>query len=179
MPPPPWAEIRHDCKDQKLKRGKDEKVDDRNNWNLSEKQQFETCCCSFQSVKKGNEPNEYENFAETDDEEDSPKSLKKKVERQDDDEYVDRDETTADEESIMSGSDDISSEPPTRDDDEEFVHMWVVIRKGPRDIKSTLCIDACTGNIFETRNCPFLKVEAIANHKQFWINVQGSEKKAR
>ncbi len=173
MPPPPWAEIMHNCNIQKLKGRKDEKTDD-SNLDLSEKQQFETCY-SFQNVQKGNEPNEYENF-ETDDEEEpavySPKSLKK-IERQDE-EYVDRDETV-DEESITSDSDDVSS--PIKDD--EFLHMWVVIRKGRRDIRSTLCVDACTGRIFEPRNCPYLKVEAIVNHKQFWVNMQDPEKNAR
>ncbi len=165
--------IVHSHNYQTLKKKKEKKVDNNLDHFFSEKQQSEMGCM-FQNLKKKDhkEPNKYVTYETNDDENEPigyyyPQSLKKSGERQDM-EYFRGDETDDDEEeSIVDEAVD------------EYIHMWVVIREGHRDVKSTLCVDACTGRVFEARKCPFLKVEAIINHMQFWINMLDPEKKAR
>ncbi len=160
MPSPLTEIMGDDCNNQTtLKRRKD-----------TETQQLKMC---YQTVKRDELTEQHVNSYETDNEEPVvyyPKSLKKT----EDEEYVDSDMTDdEDDHSIISNSDDDVS----RTQNDEYLHMWIVVREGRRDIRSTLCIDACTGCIFEARNFPYLKVEAIINHKQFWVNMQDSKKR--
>ncbi len=135
----------------------------------TETQQLSTC---YQSVDRDELTKRDVGYHKTSDEEPViyySKSLKKT----EDMEYLDGDMTDdEDDQSIISNSD----EDVSRAQNDEHTHMWVVVREGRRDIRSTLCIDACTGCIYEARNFPYLKVEAIINHKQFWVNMQDSKK---
>ncbi len=51
------------------------------------------------------------------------------------------------------------------------IHCWVMIRKGERQISETFFVEPTTGRRYEIDDSPYQKVEAVFNHKNFWINL--------
>jgi hypothetical protein len=54
---------------------------------------------------------------------------------------------------------------------ESRLHCWVLLQKGNREIQETFFIEPTTGRKFNIQNAPYYTVEAIFNHKNFWINL--------
>lgn len=56
------------------------------------------------------------------------------------------------------------------------MHSWVLVRAGRRDIKEHIFIEASTGRIYNTINSPYLAIESIWNHNNYWVNLQFEKK---
>lgn len=56
---------------------------------------------------------------------------------------------------------------------ERRIHCWVMIRKCARleGEKDEVFIEPSTGRIYNTKNCPYEKVDALFNHVNFYINL--------
>ncbi len=51
------------------------------------------------------------------------------------------------------------------------LHCWVLMQKGNREIQETFFIEPTTGRKYTLDDAPYFSVEAIFNHKNFWINL--------
>ena len=53
------------------------------------------------------------------------------------------------------------------------IHCWVLLKKGgKRGLQQDLFIEPSTGRIYDTKSSPYLLVDAIFNHTNFWIHMQ-------
>ena len=52
------------------------------------------------------------------------------------------------------------------------LHCWVLIKKGKRNVDSNLFIEPSTGRVYPIEHNPYLSLDFIYNHKNFWINLQ-------
>ncbi len=52
------------------------------------------------------------------------------------------------------------------------VHAWVFIRAGKRDTNDHVFIEASTGRTFQLANSPYLGIESIWNHRNYYVNMQ-------
>ncbi|OQV20860.1 Dynein regulatory complex subunit 7 [Hypsibius exemplaris] len=55
------------------------------------------------------------------------------------------------------------------------VHAWIVVLPGKRDVTEPFFIDPFTGQAFATNHDEFLGIEAIWNHRQYYVNMQQTE----
>jgi hypothetical protein len=53
---------------------------------------------------------------------------------------------------------------------ERRVHAWVLVCAGRRDVRETMFIESSTGRVYTARSCPFIAVEFVWNHLNFFIN---------
>lgn len=53
------------------------------------------------------------------------------------------------------------------------VHAWVLVREGRREVTSHMFVEASTGVSYSvTSGAPYLSVESVFNHKNYWVNMQ-------
>ncbi|GCB78189.1 hypothetical protein scyTo_0017713 [Scyliorhinus torazame] len=53
-----------------------------------------------------------------------------------------------------------------------WVHCWVLVLAGKREVPENFFIDPFTGNSYRTTNEKFLGIESIWNHRNYWVNMQ-------
>ena len=51
------------------------------------------------------------------------------------------------------------------------LHAWVLIQKGDREMSESIFIEPTTGRKYALDNSPYHSIQAIFNHKNFWINL--------
>ena len=51
------------------------------------------------------------------------------------------------------------------------LHAWVMIQKGDREMSETIFIEPTTGRNYKLDNSPYHSIQAIFNHRNFWINL--------
>jgi hypothetical protein len=56
------------------------------------------------------------------------------------------------------------------------IHCWVLLKKGKRGVTQDKFIEPSTGKIYDTKNSPYLLVDAIFNHTNFFIHMQPKHK---
>ncbi len=59
---------------------------------------------------------------------------------------------------------------------EKRCHAWILIRPGRRDIKETLFVEPTTGRVYNMSNNPYLGIEAMWNHANYWINLDETKR---
>lgn len=52
------------------------------------------------------------------------------------------------------------------------VHAWVLVRAGKRDVAEHFFIEASTGRTYSLRDAPYLGIECVWNHENYWVNMQ-------
>ena len=57
-------------------------------------------------------------------------------------------------------------------------HAWILVCAGHRDIKESVFLEPTTGRIFSLTNSPYLGVESVWNHNNYWVNLQLDKKVA-
>lgn len=57
-------------------------------------------------------------------------------------------------------------------------HCWILICAGHRDIKESIFLEPTTGRVFSINNSPYLGIEAVWNHHNYWVNLQFEKKVA-
>jgi hypothetical protein len=63
-------------------------------------------------------------------------------------------------------------EEKSKNGKERRVHAWVLVRAGKREIKEHIFIEPSTGRVYTVKNSPYLAIEALWNHNNFWINTK-------
>jgi hypothetical protein len=56
------------------------------------------------------------------------------------------------------------------------LHCWVLIKEGERGLTESFFVEPTTGRSYTFKDCPYQKIEAIFNHKNFWINLNPEQK---
>ena len=56
--------------------------------------------------------------------------------------------------------------------DGQRVHAWVLVRAGPRGVDEHLFIEPSTGTVYPIADAPYQAIEAVWNHKNYWVNMQ-------
>lgn len=51
------------------------------------------------------------------------------------------------------------------------IHAWVLILRPDREMNENLFIEPTTGRTYQLDNSPYYNIEAIFNHKNFYINL--------
>lgn len=61
---------------------------------------------------------------------------------------------------------------------EEFkrVHAWVLIRAGRRGMTENLFVEPTTGRAYPITGSPYLGIESLWNHLNYWVNLQPEKK---
>jgi hypothetical protein len=57
------------------------------------------------------------------------------------------------------------------------MHSWVLVRSGKRDVKEHVFIEPTTGRIYPINSCPYLALESVWNHVNFWVNTAQFDEK--
>lgn len=57
-------------------------------------------------------------------------------------------------------------------------HCWVYIAKGKRELSESFFVEPSTGRKYTVENAPYHSIEAIFNHKNYWINMDPSKELA-
>ncbi|CAG9466922.1 unnamed protein product [Pedinophyceae sp. YPF-701] len=52
------------------------------------------------------------------------------------------------------------------------VHAWVLVLPGSRDVTTPLYVEPSTGEMYPLRRAPYTGVEAVFNHRNFWVCMQ-------
>ncbi|OQR93206.1 hypothetical protein THRCLA_22330 [Thraustotheca clavata] len=52
------------------------------------------------------------------------------------------------------------------------VHAWVLVRAGRREIIDHVFIEPSTGRLYPVGESPYLKIESIWNHQNYYVNMQ-------
>ena len=52
------------------------------------------------------------------------------------------------------------------------IHCWVLVRAGKREMTEDVFVEACTGKVMPTNASPYLGIEAVFNHKNYWVDMQ-------
>ncbi|ETV99093.1 hypothetical protein, variant [Aphanomyces invadans] len=67
------------------------------------------------------------------------------------------------------------------DDEDELngkrVHAWVLVRAGRRDVTEHVYLEPSTGRKYSVRESPYVRIEAVWNHQNYWVNMQVSRGK--
>lgn len=58
------------------------------------------------------------------------------------------------------------------------VHAWVYVNAGSREMKESLFIEPTTGRAYSMAVSPYMGVESVWNHHNFWVNLQVDKKVA-
>ncbi|KAF1430152.1 Dynein regulatory complex subunit 7, partial [Spheniscus mendiculus] len=53
-----------------------------------------------------------------------------------------------------------------------WVHAWVLVLSGKREVPETFFINPFTGNSHSTMDEHFLGIESVWNHRNYWVNMQ-------
>ncbi|KAL4623510.1 dynein regulatory complex subunit 7 [Arapaima gigas] len=53
-----------------------------------------------------------------------------------------------------------------------WVHSWVLVLSGSREVPDNFFIDPLTGKSFPTTDVSFVGVESVWNHRNYWVNMQ-------
>jgi len=73
----------------------------------------------------------------------------------------------------------IDDDEPDYEKDDEFgrnrKHCWVYIAKGKRELSESFFIEPSTGRKYTVEDAPYFTIEAIFNHKNYWINMDPSK----
>ena len=56
------------------------------------------------------------------------------------------------------------------------IHCWVYLRKGKRGVTQDVFIEPSTGRIYDIKNSPYLLIDSIFNHTNFYIHMQTNYK---
>ena len=51
------------------------------------------------------------------------------------------------------------------------IHAWVLILRPDREMNEDIYIEPTTGRTYALDNAPYYSIEAIFNHKNFYINL--------
>jgi hypothetical protein len=62
------------------------------------------------------------------------------------------------------------------EEDVRRVHAWVLIKAGRRSVPENLFIEATTGRSYPTGSSPYIGIEALWNHRNYWVNIQPEKK---
>lgn len=54
------------------------------------------------------------------------------------------------------------------------IHCWVLVRAGKREMSEDMFVEASTGKVFQTDSSPYLGIEGVFNHKNYWVDMQVS-----
>ncbi|XP_023697416.2 dynein regulatory complex subunit 7 isoform X1 [Paramormyrops kingsleyae] len=65
-----------------------------------------------------------------------------------------------------------SERPPVDRFIGHWVHCWVLVLSGSREVPENFFIDPLTGRSYPTTDKRFLGVESIWNHQNYWVNIQ-------
>lgn len=57
------------------------------------------------------------------------------------------------------------------------MHAWVLVRSGKRDVKEHVFIEPTTGRIYAVNASPYIAIESVWNHVNFWVNTAQFEEK--
>lgn len=57
------------------------------------------------------------------------------------------------------------------------MHAWVLVRAGKRDVKEHVFIEPTTGRIYAVGSSPYIAIESVWNHVNFWANTAQFEEK--
>jgi hypothetical protein len=57
------------------------------------------------------------------------------------------------------------------------VHAWVLVRAGKRDVKENVFIEPSTGRIYNTTSSPYIAIESVWNHNNYWVNTAQFDEK--
>ena len=57
------------------------------------------------------------------------------------------------------------------------MHAWVLVRAGKRDVKEHVFIEPTTGRIYTINASPYIAIESVWNHVNFWVNTAQFEDK--
>jgi hypothetical protein len=57
------------------------------------------------------------------------------------------------------------------------MHAWVLVRAGKRDVKENLFVEPSTGRVYTASNSPYISIESLWNHVNFWVNTTQFETK--
>lgn len=57
------------------------------------------------------------------------------------------------------------------------MHAWVLVRSGKRDVKEHVFIEPTTGRIYAVPTSPYIAIEAVWNHVNFWVNTAQFDEK--
>lgn len=55
------------------------------------------------------------------------------------------------------------------------VHAWVLVRAGKRDVTDHFFIEPSTGREYSLRESPYLAIESVWNHENYWVNMQQAQ----
>jgi hypothetical protein len=69
----------------------------------------------------------------------------------------------------------ITDDEPDYEKDDEWgrrrIHAWVLVKPSRGHIDTPFFIEPSTGRRYEINECPYYSVDALFNHKNFWINL--------
>ena len=71
---------------------------------------------------------------------------------------------------------DPSIENHSKNQDKPYVHAWIYIAAGKRDMKESHYLETTTGRLYSMKNSPYSGIEAIWNNTNYWINLNLSTK---
>jgi hypothetical protein len=57
------------------------------------------------------------------------------------------------------------------------MHAWVLVRSGKRDLKEHVFIEPTTGRIYTVGASPYIAIESVWNHVNFWVNTAQFDEK--
>lgn len=60
-------------------------------------------------------------------------------------------------------------------DKERRAHAWVMIAAGCRDLKENFFIEPTTGRSYSVNSSPYLGIESLWNHSNYWINLENKK----
>eukprot|EP00742_Colponemidia_sp_Colp-10_P003210 GILJ01003419.1.p1 GENE.GILJ01003419.1~~GILJ01003419.1.p1 ORF type:complete len:847 (+),score=152.98 GILJ01003419.1:62-2542(+) len=56
------------------------------------------------------------------------------------------------------------------------LHAWVLLRAGKREISEPMFVEPSTGVSYPIEKAPYLQIDAVWNHQNYWVNVQNNKK---
>lgn len=67
---------------------------------------------------------------------------------------------------------DSHDEKKDRESGAQRVHAWVLVRAGKREVGRDFFVEPSTGDFFQADDGGYLGVEAVWNHRNYWVNMQ-------
>ena len=52
------------------------------------------------------------------------------------------------------------------------VHAWVLVRAGRRDVQAHLFVEPSTGSVYPVTSAPYISIESMWNHRNYFVNMQ-------
>ena len=71
---------------------------------------------------------------------------------------------------------DKKEQPDDSHDGVKRAHAWVLIKAGHREMKESIFIEPTTGRSYALTASPYLGIETMWNHKNFWVNMAVDKK---